>query len=72
MDGTDVLIKKGIPFILVADNPLEQTDELYAKYVSSKDARKQISRFYLNNPVVEVEEYIDYIIQKFTILCQDS
>lgn len=65
MDGTDVLIKKGIPFILVVDNPLEQTDELYAKYVSSKDARKQISRFYLNNPVVEVEEYIDYIIQAF-------
>lgn len=65
MDGTDVLIKKGIPFILVADNPLEQTDELYAKYVSNKDARKQISRFYLNNPVVGVEEYIDYIIQAF-------
>ena len=64
-DGTDILVKKGIPFILVSDNPLELTDELYDKYISSKEARKQISLFYLNNPVVDVEEYIDYIIKAF-------
>lgn len=64
-DGTDILVKKGIPFILVSDNPLERTDELYDKYISSKEARKQISLFHLNNPVVDVEEYINYIIKAF-------
>ena len=64
-DGTDILVKKGIPFILVSDNPLERTDELYDKYISSKEARKQISLFCLNNPVVDVEEYINYIIKAF-------
>lgn len=65
-DGSDVLIRKGIPFILVSDDVTLNQDELYDLYTKSSVNRKTITLIYLNNPTVSTERYLEYIFYNYS------
>ena len=65
-NGSEVLIKKGIPFILVSDDTRLKQDELYDLYTKNPTSRKTITRIYLNNPTVSTQEYLKYIFDSYS------
>lgn len=65
-NGSEVLIKKGIPFILVSDDTRLEQDELYYLYTNNSTYRKTITRIYLNNPTVSTQEYLKYIFDSYS------
>lgn len=65
-NGSEVLIKKGIPFILVSDDTRLEQDELYYLYTNNPTYRKTITRIYLNNPTVSTQEYLKYIFDSYS------
>lgn len=65
-DGSEVLIKKGIPFILVSDDVRLNQGELYDLYTKSAINRKTITLICLNNPIVSTEKYLKYIFHNYS------
>lgn len=61
MEGSQILIRKGIPFILISDNLSYGANDLYTLYTTNPESRKEISLYYLDNPKVTPEQYISYI-----------
>lgn len=62
MNGpSEILIRKGIPFILVSDNLSYNEDDLYKLFMENSENRKEISIYYVDNPKVTPEQYISYI-----------
>lgn len=65
-DGSEVLIKSGIPFILVSDDTRLAQDELYDLYTKNSTNRKTITLISLNNPTVSTQKYLDYIFYNYS------